>query len=329
MFSTKGRKYYIYSQDEVKFVEVYKNDVDKYIKNYPLFIIGFVFCLGLIVTLSFFLRTPKEQALLSEKENLHKAFHLLTQEVDKLENAIQILSTKDDSLYRMILGAEPVPATMRKAGTGGIPFKKLDLGIEHEAIPSSISSINERISLLSPKITVLNYSFDETLQSAKKNTERLKHIPAIMPVYNLDLKRTGAGFGMRSHPLLGIRRMHEGLDFYGMIDTEVNSTADGKVKSRGYSTTFGNVVILDHGHGIETLYAHLSKFNVKKDQKVKRGDVIGYLGDTGLSSGPHLHYEIHLNGKEVDPVHYLFSDLSPEQYQQVIELSRKDVYSMD
>lgn len=326
MFSTKGKKYFIYSQDEVNYVEVYKNDFDKYIKNYPLFLIGFICCLGLIITLSFFFKTPKEQVLSAEKENLHKAFILLEKEVDKLENAIQILSTKDDSLYRMILGAEPVPATMRKAGTGGIPFKKLNLGVNDEPI---LTSINERISLLTPKVTVLNYSFDETLLSAKKNTERLKHIPAIMPVYNLDLKRTGAGFGMRSHPLLGIRRMHEGVDFYGTIDTEVNSTADGKVKSRGYSTTFGNVVIIDHGHGIETLYAHLSKFNVKYGQQVKRGDVIGYLGNTGLSSGPHLHYEIHLNKKEVDPVHYLFSDLSPEQYQQVIELSRKDVYSMD
>jgi murein DD-endopeptidase MepM/ murein hydrolase activator NlpD len=326
MFSMKGKKYFIYSQDEIKFVEVYKNEVDKYIKNYPLFIIGFVFCLGLVITLSLFLRTPKEKVLLSEKEKLHNAFQLLEQEVDKLENAIQILSTKDDSLYRMILGAEPIPTTVRKAGTGGIPLKKLDIGIEHEAIPTSI---NERISLLSPKVTVLNYSFDESLELAKKNTERLKHIPAIMPVYNLDLKRTGAGFGIRNHPLLGIRRMHEGLDFYGTKGTEVNSTAAGKVKSRSYSTTFGNVVILDHGYGVETYYAHLSGFNVKKGQKVKRGDVIGYVGNTGLSSGPHLHYEIHLFGKEVDPVHYLFSDLSPEQYQQVIALSRRDVYSMD
>lgn len=208
MFSTKGRKYYIYSQDEVRFVEVYKNDVDKYIKNYPLFIIGFVFCLGLFITLSFFLNTPKEQVLITEKENLHNAFLLLEQEVGKLENAIQILSTKNDSLYRMILGAEPLPATMRKAGTGGIPIRKLDLGLEHEVLPSSI---HERISVLSPKVTILNYSFDETLELAKKNTERLGHIPAIMPVFNKNLKRTGAGFGvLYAPPALGTRCPDQG-----------------------------------------------------------------------------------------------------------------------
>lgn len=321
-----NKKYYQYSNEEVTFVEVYKNEIDKYFKNYPLFILGFASCLVLIILFSFIYNTPKERRLINEKEELNAAFEKLNKDVLKLENAIQILSTKDDSLYRMILGADPVPSTIRLAGVGGIPTKKLDLSENFGPVPISI---NDKVAELFPKITVLNYSFDETLDLALKNKDRLRQIPAIMPVYNKDLKRTGAGFGMRNHPILGIRRMHEGMDFFATKGTEVYATADGLVKSRSYSETFGNVVILNHEEGVETYYAHLSKFNVKSGQKVKRGDVIGYVGNTGLSSGPHLHYEIHLNGREVDPVHYLFSDLTPEQYQEVIRLSRRDVYSMD
>ena len=322
----KSNRYYKYSNQEVRFVEVYKSETDKYLKNYPLFLAGIICSLMLVAAFSYFVPTPREYNLLKQNRELHNAFQELGKEVQKLEHTFEILSNKDDSLYRMILGADPVPSTVRQAGIGGTPSKKLKIAPELGALPHAI---NDQISELLPKTSVLNYSFDETMKLAHKNVERLKYIPAIMPVYNENLERIGAGYGMRMHPVLGIRRLHEGLDFYAVTGTSVFATANGFVKSNHFSKTFGKLIILDHGNGLETLYAHLSEFKVKKGDKVRRGDIIGLVGASGLVSGPHLHYEVHLNGQEQDPLKYLISGLSPEQYQKVIELSQRDVYSMD
>jgi murein DD-endopeptidase MepM/ murein hydrolase activator NlpD len=150
-----------------------------------------------------------------------------------------------------------------------------------------------------------------------------------MPIYNEDLKLIGAGFGMRMHPILNIYRMHEGIDFFASTGTAVFATADGVVTDARESETFGKVVEIDHGYGLTTLYAHLNGFKVRKGQLVKRGDVIGEVGNTGLSSGEHLHYEVHVNGKEVDPVNYFFKDLSPEEYRKVVAIAQAYERSMD
>jgi murein DD-endopeptidase MepM/ murein hydrolase activator NlpD len=246
--------------------------------------------------------------------------------VNGFEEMINHLNSKDDSLYRTILGTEPLPKTMRQAGIGGTEETDLKLGLNENKI---LNSTSKKLNHLYSKAKILNHSFDKLLEQAKVNKEKMLHIPAIMPIYNKDLKGTGAGFGMRLHPISGIRRMHEGIDFYAKTGKEVYATGNGFVKAVRYSKTFGNLIVIDHGYHIETYYAHLSKFNVNKGQKVKRGQVIGYVGNTGLSSGPHLHYEVHLNGKEVDPVHYFFGDLTPKQYEQIIILSKRDLYSMD
>ena len=150
-----------------------------------------------------------------------------------------------------------------------------------------------------------------------------------MPIANDDLLLTGSGFGMRLHPILKIYRMHEGMDFFAYIGTDVFATADGIVKDVRISETFGKVIEIDHGFGILTLYAHLNAFNVKEGQRVKRGNIIGQVGNTGMSSGQHLHYEVHIDGKEVDPVNYYFQDLSPAEYRKVVAIAQAYEMSMD
>lgn len=194
---------------------------------------------------------------------------------------------------------------------------------------SLIDSLADQLNRLYSKIEVLDYSYDDIIGKAKMNQKKMTHLPTIILIYNKDLKGTGAGFGMRIHPILGIKRMHEGMDFYARKGTDVYATADGIVSEVRFSTTFGNIVEIDHGFGYETIYGHLSKFKVKKGQKIKRGEIIGLVESTGLSSGMHLHYEVHLNGKEVNPIYYFYADLTPAQYKQIIEQSEKELYSMD
>lgn len=184
MNDMSSNSYYKYSVDEVQFVEVYKSESEKYLKNYPLFIAGIVCSLMLLAAFSFFIPTPREYSLLQQNRELQMAFQELGKEVQGLENTFDVLRNKDDSLYRMILGAEPVPATVRQAGIGGIPLNKLDITLEFGASPHAL---NDQINELLPKALVLNYSFNETIKLAQKNIKRLKFIPAIMPVYNKNL----------------------------------------------------------------------------------------------------------------------------------------------
>lgn len=319
-------KYYIYSSERLEYEEIYKNKWQKYIKNYPLFFLGLLIGFALLLSLSFLFYTSNEKRLLNEQKTLKKEFEVLNQKVSKTENLVNILNTKDDSLYRVILGIDPLPQSVKKAGQGGSGKKNYNLNINDKELVDSIST---KVNNINSKAIVLDYSFDKILDEARKNKIKMLHIPVIMPIYNKNLKRTGAGFGMRKHPILNITRMHEGIDFYANTGTEVYATANGVTKSARYSTTFGNVIVIDHGYDLETLYAHLSKFNVSKGQKIKRGQVIGYVGSTGLSSGPHLHYEVHFREKEINPVHYFYGDLKPKEYEKIIELSDKQIYSMD
>ena len=320
------KKYYVYSPEKLEYKEVYKNKWQKYIKNYPLFLLGSFAGFVILFSLSFFIYSPNEKRLLNEQIVLKKEFEIINQKVNKTERLIKILSTKDDSLYRVILGIEPLPQSMKDAGQGGSSYQNSYFDIKNKKM---IDSISEKVNVLNSKAIVLDYSFDEILEEARKNKAKMCHIPAIMPINNKNLKRTGAGFGMRKHPILNITRMHEGIDFYANPGTEVYATADGTIKSAKYSATFGKVITIDHGYKLITLYAHLSEFNVSVGQKIKRGQIIGYVGSTGLSSGPHLHYEVHLNHKEVNPVHYFYADLKPIDYEKIIKLSEMEVYSMD
>jgi len=280
---------------------------------------------GVIFTI--FFDSPKEKALKREIEQLTLQYELMNREMDNMEKILDHLKETDDNLYRTIFEAEPVPSTLREGGIGGINrYKEL----ENYSNAKLIIETAKKLDRIKKKIVVQSKSFDELISLAREKEEMLASIPAIMPVSNKDLTRTASGWGLRIHPIYKIVRFHYGIDFTAPVGTEVYATGDGVVESiissrRGY----GNHIVVNHGFGYKTLYAHLDRFNVRQGQKVKRGDVIGFVGNTGLSIAPHLHYEVELNGIKVDPSNYFFHDLTPEEYERIVEIASRSGQSFD
>lgn len=277
--------------------------------------------------LFFFLDSPKEKALKREIAQLSLQYELMNREMEKVDAVLGHLQETDDNLYRTIFEAEPISSSLREGGIGGVNrYEELE-GYDYSDI---VTETAMRLDKILKKVYVQSKSFDDLIVMAAEKEEMLRSIPAIQPISNKDLKRTASGWGYRIHPIYKIRKFHFGMDFTAPTGTDVYSTGDGVVSIvRSSMRGLGNHIIVDHGFGYTTIYAHLNRFNVKEGQKVKRGDVIGYVGSTGLSTAPHLHYEIKLNGKNVDPANYYFNDLSPEEYERMIELAMKSGQSFD
>jgi murein DD-endopeptidase MepM/ murein hydrolase activator NlpD len=274
-----------------------------------------------------FFDSPKEKALLREIDQLTLQYDLIHREMDNLDKVIGQLEEKDDNLYRTIFEAEPIPSTQRESGVGGINrYEELE-GYNNSNI---IIETTKKLDYLKKKIVIQSKSFDELYDLARRKEEMLGSIPAIMPISDKDLIRVASGFGLRIHPYYKIVKFHAGMDFTAPLGTDVYATGNGTVadvisSARG----LGNHVIINHGYGITSIYAHLDRSNVRKGQKVRRGDVIGFVGNTGMSLANHLHYEIKVNGKNVDPVNYYFNDLTPEEYERMVEIASKTGQSFD
>jgi hypothetical protein len=274
-----------------------------------------------------FFDSPKEKALLREIDQLTIQYEMMNRDLDNVEKVIGHLEQTDDNLYRTIFEAEPIPATLREGGIGGVNrYKELE-GYDNSKI---VIETAKRLDKITKHVYIQSRSFDDLIILAKEKEVMLASFPAIMPIANKDLTRTASGFGMRIHPYYKISKLHTGMDFTAPMGTDIYVTGDGVVESviqekRGY----GNYIIINHGFGYKTLYAHLDKSNVRRGQKVKRGDVIGFVGSTGLSLAPHLHYEVHLNDVAVDPSNYYFNDLTAEEYDRMIELASRSGQSFD
>ena len=279
-----------------------------------------------LVFTSFF-DSPKEKALLREIDQLTLQYDIIHREMENLNKVIGQLEEKDDNLYRTIFEAEPIPETQRESGVGGINrYKDLE-GYNNSSI---VIETTKKLDNLKKKFVVQSKSYDELYDLAKRKEEMLSSIPAIMPISNKDLTRTASGYGLRIHPYYKIVRFHAGMDFTAPLGTDIYVTGNGVVEAVMPSLRgLGNHIIINHGYGITSIYAHLDRFNVRKGQKVQRGDVIGFVGNTGMSLAPHLHYEIKLNGKNVDPVNYYFNDLTAEEYERMIEIASKTGQSFD
>jgi murein DD-endopeptidase MepM/ murein hydrolase activator NlpD len=271
--------------------------------------------------------TPKEKKLIRENSQLLFQYEILNNKIVNLENVLSDIEKRDDNIYRTIFNAEPIPKSIRDAGFGGVNKYEYLEGYDYSHI---VIETAKRLDQLTKAVYVQSTSFDEVIELAKNREDQLASIPAIQPISNRDLTRTASGWGYRIHPIYKIRRFHYGMDFTAPTGTEVYATGDGEVILVEYSRRgYGNQIIIDHGYGYKTLYAHMSGFNVKLGQQVKRGDVIGFVGSTGLSTAPHLHYEVHLNNKKVNPINYYFNDLTPEEYDRMIELSMRSGQSFD
>jgi murein DD-endopeptidase MepM/ murein hydrolase activator NlpD len=287
---------------------------------------GLVFA-GVVLFVAYqFFNSPKELMLKRENEQYAIQLDLLNKRVDKLSKVLEDIENRDDNIYRTIFEAEPIPSEVRKAGIGGADRYEDLKGYQNSQM---IIETAQKIDRLSRELYIQSTSFDEVYRLAKNKAKMLASIPAIQPISNKSLKRIASGFGYRIHPIYKTWRMHTGIDFTAPIGTPIYATGDGVVeRKKGKMTGYGKVVVIDHGYGYESLYAHMSKIIVKPGEKVKRGQVIGYVGNTGRSTGPHLHYEIKKNGKPVNPVHFFFQDLTPEEYEKVIEIASRPNQSM-
>jgi murein DD-endopeptidase MepM/ murein hydrolase activator NlpD len=279
-----------------------------------------------VIYASFF-DSPKEKALEREIQQLTIQYDLINREMVSIENVLGDLEKTDDNLYRTIFEAEPIPATLREGGIGGVNRYKSLEGYNNSNLV--IETVN-RLDKIRKKVYVQSKSFDVLIELAKNKEDMLRSVPAIIPISNKDLTRVASGFGLRIHPIYKIIKFHYGMDFTAPSGTDVYSSGNGVVISvQSSQRGLGKNIIIDHGFGYSSSYAHLSNFNVRVGQKVQRGDIIGYVGNTGTSIANHLHYEIKLNGVNVDPVNYYFEDLSPSEYERMIEIASKTGQSFD
>ena len=282
--------------------------------------------IGVVLYASFF-KDPETARLSREVKFLKGQISELNNQIDTLELFVTDLEEKDDNVYRSIFGAEPYPEHLRKGGIGGSDRYRDLKGFDNS---EEIIETQKRINRLQRALVSQSKSFEEVYELAKSKDTMLKCIPAIQPVSNKDLKRLASGFGMRIHPIYKIAKMHTGLDFTADIGTEIYATGDGVVESiESKYSGYGQHVIINHGFGYESLYAHMSRVAVRPGQKVRRGEIIGYVGNTGTSTGPHLHYEVMKNGEKVDPSFYFYSDITPEQYEDMLKRSANAKQSFD
>ena len=277
-------------------------------------------CIGILFFYVFlyFFPSPREAALIQYNKNLTAQLELMNKQVDQMQVVMSDMAQRDDNLYRAILGAEPIPLSTRLGATQQVSYYD---SIARMTNVQLASEVQRKVDILEKEMYVQARSYEEIVELAKNQEVRMENIPAIQPVLNKDLKRMASGYGWRVDPVYHIRRFHEGMDFSAPIGTEIFATGNSTVIFAGWKQGYGQTVDLDHGFGYSTRYAHCSKLLVRPGQKVKRGDVIALVGNTGKSVGPHLHYEVHYQGRPVDPRNFYFYDLSPEDYDKMVQLS--------
>lgn len=289
---------------------------------------GLVFATLTIIISKKVLPSPAEKKQNREIEALTIQYELLQKKMVVLEEVLADMEERDDNIYRAVFEAEPLPKTIRNAGFGGSnkysEFDKYDNG-------GLIASASERLDRIAKKMYIQTKSFDEVVKLAKSKEQLINSIPAIMPINKKDLSHAvTSGFGWRTHPIYKTPEFHPGMDFTAMQGTPIYATGDGFIeRADNTAQGYGNHVVINHGFGYQTLYAHMSRIRCKVGQKVKRGELIGYVGSTGLSTAPHVHYEVIKNGEKTNPINFYYNDLSPEQYQQLIENSKNVSQSFD
>jgi murein DD-endopeptidase MepM/ murein hydrolase activator NlpD len=285
---------------------------------------GFIIFVILINTPYF--DTPKDRLLIREIDNLKLNYAVLNKKLDQLDDVVEAIEDRDNNLYRTYFNTSPIPAKERKSGFSGNRYAALQ-GYNNTQL---VLNTTKRVDILSKELAIQSKSLDYILKLAKEKNKLLSAIPAIQPVRNENLRRMASGFGYRTDPFTKTRKMHEGMDFTAKIGTPIFATGDGVVsQANNNASGYGNHIVIRHGYGYETLYAHLSKYNCKAGQRVKRGDIIGYVGSTGRSEGPHLHYEVHKDGRVVNPLNFYYGNISAMEYVAISKLANQENQSLD
>jgi murein DD-endopeptidase MepM/ murein hydrolase activator NlpD len=319
-------KYY-YDTKTLSYKRIELSGLNK-LKRLFYFLIGSAFT-GLIMVIIFFqfFDSPKEKRLNREIDVLTSQYEVVEDKLTQVEHVLDDIQNRDDNIYRVIFEADPIPKSIRKAGYGGVNRYQNLKGYSNSEL---IINTSDKVDQISKQLYIQSKSFDDIIELAKNKSDMLAALPAIQPVSNKNLSRMASGYGYRIHPIYKTRKLHTGMDFSAKSGTPIYATGDGKIsKVRRSRKGYGNHVIINHGYGYKTLYAHMTKYIVRKGQKVKRGEVIGYVGSTGTSVAPHLHYEVHKDGRKINPVNFYYNDLNPEEYEKMLEISSQNNQSFD
>ncbi|MCB0456667.1 MAG: M23 family metallopeptidase [Flavobacteriaceae bacterium] len=273
------------------------------------------------------IETPKERELRRELTQMELQFELLNKKMNEAETVLEEIANRDNTIYRVYFEANPIPDEQRKAGFGGVNrYKDLE-GFDNSKL---IINTSKRLDILTKQIVIQSKSLDEIAILATEKQKLLEAIPAIQPVNNEDLTRMASGFGYRTDPFTKERKFHWGMDFTAPRGTPVYASGNGVVRRADNTATgYGNHIVIEHGFGYESLYGHLFKYNVRVGQKVRRGDLIGFVGSTGRSEAPHLHYEIFKDGERINPINFYYGNLTPEEFAMILAKSQLENQSLD
>jgi murein DD-endopeptidase MepM/ murein hydrolase activator NlpD len=320
---------YFYDPDTLSYRKIEAKKSRKY-RNISLFLLGsFLFgLLGLTVLLNTnFINTPKELSLQREARNYELQFDLLNKKMEQVEYVLANIEDRDNNIYRLYFEANPIPDEQRKAGFGGVNRYKSLEGFNNSEM---ISATTKRMDIIQKQMVVQSKSLDEITKLAAEKEKLLAAIPAIQPISNEDVTRMASGYGWRSDPFTKARKMHFGMDFTAPKGTPVYATGDGTVtRADSNSAGYGNHIRIDHGFGYVSLYGHLSKYNVTAGRRVKRGDLIGFVGSTGRSEAPHLHYEIFKDDERINPINFYYGSLTAEEFEDMLKTASQENQSLD
>jgi murein DD-endopeptidase MepM/ murein hydrolase activator NlpD len=282
----------------------------------------------IIVSIAYrYFPSANEKRLQQQNEALREDYLVLDEKARKLQDRMRVLENRDNDVYRAIFEANPIPDSARLKEMEQQKEIKLVMSLDRfeleESVVNTLDNIERRMSFQDKSYGQLN-------EFIKNKEQLLACTPAIQPVSNSDLKRVASGYGYRIDPIYKTPRFHAGLDFTAPQGTPIYATANGVAKIAGNSGNgYGNHVVISHGYGYETLYGHMYRVKVKVGERVSRGEVIGYVGSTGKSTGPHCHYEVHKNNQRIDPVYFFYNDLTPEQFNHIIKLAAVSNQSFD
>jgi hypothetical protein len=274
-----------------------------------------------------FFDSPKEKILRTELNGLKDQYEVLNKETDRLNAVLDGLQYRDGNIYRVLFETDPIPASVWEAGSGGVnKYKNLEKYDNGELM----IDISKKVDKLKRQMAIQSVSYDEIAKLIKGKEQMIASIPSIQPIKNKDLERIASGFGVRIDPIYKVPRQHDGLDFAAPMGTEIFATGDGVVEAVDFSYGgYGNEVVINHGYGYRTRYGHMSRTKAQVGQKVKRGEVIGYVGSTGKSTGTHVHYEVIRGGIPVNPINYFFNDVTDDMYAKMVERSQTSGQSLD
>ena len=321
------KKGYQFHQEKLLFVNEKPSLGRKIIRGLLKFISSLCIAVVIFGMYWIFFDSPKEKALKRENGEILTQYHLLSKEVERLDNILQGMEQRDDNIYRTVFESEPIANNIRRAGSGGV--NKYE-HLKHLSDADLVVTTAKKIDELSKAMYIQSKSYDEIELLAKHKIDMLASIPAILPLsFNGENTRVTSGFGNRMHPIYKIVKPHTGMDFSGSVGTPIYATGNGVIEKSVFENGYGRHVVINHGYGYKTLYGHLNNFNVKVGQKVKRGDIIGFMGNTGVSSSTHLHYEVRKNNVAIDPVNFYYSDLTPDEYDALVEAANNTGQSMD